>query len=153
MKKYPLYVTYTDECIETIEDTYGEDGPYTGFRHERYLYTVNGIYTKKPTTAYYEQCVLNYSGKGIPKEAFVVIVKYSTGGTFSRTDGRGHIVGVYQTADEAKEIAELIDTGEYDKKNYRPWVGHFEHLECVEIEVFDIKDKEGNPSIKRKISK
>ena len=143
MKKYPLYVVYEEDCAEVIEDTYGDDGPYAGFTHDRYDYEVTGVYSTKPdSTVYYEERVLD--SKNQPEEVYVVIVRYSTGSTFGHSDGRGHIVGVYESEEKAKEVSEKINTGKFKGKyGYTPWTGYFERLEGVEIDCFDIKEKEG----------
>lgn len=69
---------------------------------------------------------------------YVLVVIYSSGGTFGRNYGNGCIVGVYKTPEEAAEVEKTI----YDKtypQEYPPWVGYFESLEDVKIECERVK--------------
>lgn len=67
----------------------------------------------------------------------LVWVRYETGSTFGRSLGRWYIIGVYQTADEANDIKESIDSDSY--KGYKPWVGYFERFESCETQEFRVR--------------
>lgn len=88
-------------------------------------------------------------------EVFLVIVRFSDGGTFGRTRGYYNVQGAFLTENEALQFAESIENGTYVKEVkqareksrfgsydiYIPWVGYFSSLEGVEIHCFRIRDK------------
>lgn len=128
---FPLYVLYKEE-VEVISDTLGEDGRWSGFREESKDYSITGVSTVQPQSYYYEQVVLHTDNE-LPNHVYVVLVRYSDGGTFCHTSGNGHIEGVYDSFEEADAVAESIKNNKY--KGYCPWDGHFNRLEGVSVET------------------
>lgn len=63
---------------------------------------------------------------------FVVVVQYSTGDTFGRSDGQIHIYKIFNKYDEAADVQSKILNGEIS--DY-VWTGYFEHLEDVYVET------------------
>lgn len=97
--------------------------------------------------ATYRRCV-EVSFEPIPgATVFIVIVKYTTGGTFEHGEDF-KIVAAFDKADKAIELRELIETDyreykekynhlEFDGVEYYTgtWKGYFEHLLDVRIET------------------
>jgi len=67
----------------------------------------------------------------------LLVVRYSTGDTFSHTNGYWTIIGFYKNAKEAVEIKDKINDGSYE--GYKPWVGYFESLEDVELHTMVVQ--------------
>jgi len=65
---------------------------------------------------------------------YLAVVVYSTGDTFSHTEGVHHILGVYADYDSAKR---RINESENDR--YKPWDGYFERLTDKIVVDLDIK--------------
>lgn len=75
----------------------------------------------------------------IPKvgdKLYIIIVRYTTGGTFGYTIGAWHIEGVYKTPKEAINIKTQIENNTYE--GCKPWEGHFERLEYVDLEIREL---------------
>lgn len=135
----------------TYENTYGEDGPYTGYHHDGY-----------------ENHQVNFSGDyGNFEESYetdlddpyFVYVLYSSGGTFGRTDGIFKAIGIY-SREEAEKVKILIEKcveprhynrdpddlkqyketkKELDKLGiYDCWNGYFESLEGAYIKKVEV---------------
>lgn len=83
-----------------------------------------------------EQVDLNFKVK-VGDEVHVVVVRYTTGGSFGRTMGAWYIEGVYKTAKKADKVEKAIWSGKY--KGHKPWVGYFEKLEYVQIETMMVE--------------
>lgn len=74
-------------------------------------------------------------------DAFVTVVRYSTGDTFSHTEGRWAIVGVTDNENEAHDQKKKIqeEYNDYKKSDerwkgpYEAWFGYFERLEYIDI--------------------
>lgn len=134
--KHTLYVEYDEEVSSVISDTQGEDGPYSGFREDVYDYSIGSVKINKPKSYQYEEMILQTNDTVLPSTVYVVIVRYSTGDTFSHSSGRGTIEGVYETEGEANKIKNAINTDQY--KGYASWKGYFESLEDCYVEAFEI---------------
>lgn len=137
-----IYITY-DSYTNTIHDDFGQDGPWEGSYERSEDWSLGQVLLSQPKTARYEEFVL--AGKRLPKQVYVVYVRYSTGDTFGHTDGCGTIVGCYRTREQAEKIYKAIEDGTYGtskgKKDWgkdyisTPWIGYFERLEGVHLEV------------------
>lgn len=140
-----------------INDEPFDDGPYSGFSHE---------------CQSYDGCEVTYIEDGEAKGAigwrtktfdidakpgdvvFVVVVVYSTGGTFGRDEGNTKVVGVYRNPKQAQKVADAIkkNSEATPANNYNPprnytivvddeeiycgsWVGYFESLDSVHVET------------------
>lgn len=78
---------------------------------------------------------------------YAVIARYSTGDTFGRDDGRVQVMDVFDNNENAAALTEALECSGTDKSQavvdfelnhagreyYLPWVGHFEHLENVDV--------------------
>lgn len=76
-------------------------------------------------------------------KVFLVIVRYSDGGTFGRTTGNWEILGSFLTEQEALTMATSIEDGTMEKNSKYPyalpWVECFNSLEDVEVHCFLFK--------------
>lgn len=138
---------YCSSEHHVYEDTYGEEGDYTGFRHDGH--ENHQVYFHGQEYACFEASFVTEL-----EEPYLVYILYSTGGSFGKTDGYFRAIGVY-SKEEAERVKKLIETckepygwnkdkeafeiyekakKELDKLNiYDVWNGYFESLEEVSI--------------------
>jgi hypothetical protein len=74
------------------------------------------------------------------KNLYLAIVFYFDGGTFGRTCGYHHIVGLYKSPDEAKQATDNVVNSSVDRKGYYPWVDYFAGLESTGIFLLLVLD-------------
>ncbi len=161
VEKENLYIYYEEECVSSHSD-YGHDGDYTGSTEESFNYKITGVSLKPKASAYYETYENEFNLKK-GDVGYLIVVRYSTGGTFSSSSGKGHIEKMCQTAEKANQIKNLIlaDDKHYRNnrhgagielkapiycnensyKGYKCWQGYFERLEDVEIIKFTVKEE------------
>jgi hypothetical protein len=65
---------------------------------------------------------------------YLCVVRYSTGDTFSHTEGCWHMVGVAPTY----KIAEVMLENALKGEGYKPWEGYFERLTGTEIHTLEV---------------
>ena len=65
---------------------------------------------------------------------YLCVVRYSTGDTFSHTEGCWHIVGVAPT----HKIAEVMLKNALEGDGYKPWEGYFERFTDTEIHKLEV---------------
>lgn len=136
--KVPVWITYESHVESVEEDTQGCDGPYSGYREDTWHYELLNVYAFKPTdTYYYEEVAVE--AKKVPDNLHVVVVRYSTGDTFSHSNGKGCVAAAYEKYDNAVKAKKLIEGGKWTK--YSPWDGYFEHLESVYIKSMPVFKK------------
>lgn len=155
-----LYISY-DARREAIEDTRGCDGPYTGHCETETDLTVNYL-CKESVETFGSDIEVTDEVFNLQK-AYFVVVRYSTGDTFSRNRGEYSFIAVFPSFKEAnilkKEIemwaegyednkhgkysfAPSIKNPAYEKELNCPWHGYFESLDHVEIHALSIEDGE-----------
>lgn len=126
-----MYVLY-EENVKIINNTHGENGPYSGYCEREKDYRITDVSTVEPESYYHEHVVL-YTDNDLPDHVYIVLVRHRDGDTFGTTTGNGYIVGVYDNENEADTIAKSI----YDKTfdDYSPWNDYFSDLESVSVET------------------
>lgn len=148
--------TSAHQGMNHVDSTPGES--YSGFDHNVIELTVNRLCRKTPEP-FGEELVVSekvYESE----EAYLVVVRYTTGGTFGQSEGEYRFIGVFKTRKEAtalsKEIQKAYDdykrnnSGKYSfvpetenpnyKEIYCSWHGYFEHLDRIEIHSLGIDD-------------
>lgn len=135
-KKNEIYLTYeSDQSGGGYEP--GESGPY-GCRKTTYrTFKLLGAWTTAQD--WVETVEVDFTPKSGEK-VYIIVVRYSTGDSFGRSNGHWHIEGAYNDRDEAEAIGKRIAHGNYKKDSYLPWNGYFEHLEEVSVEGLDLDE-------------
>lgn len=148
-KSYQSWTGHHDEPFD--------DGPYSGFAHECRSYDGCEVFSVDAENV---NGRIGYYSKRFDVDAkpgdtvFVVVVVYSTGGTFGRDEGLASVVNVYKDPAQAKKVAQAIESNSEStpSNNYSPpreytisvdgeeiycgsWVGYFESLERVVVET------------------
>ena len=154
MKK--LYIDFT--ATEDVgEDTYGDNGPYTGYRETHTSIDVRSLH-REPVETFGEDVDVDAKTFNA-KEGYLVIVRYSTGSTFGHETGKYLFVAVFTDRDDADALAAEIEKDNKNSRNkdkwtFNPktpnvayteggihcsWKGYFERLESVDVESLRIK--------------
>jgi len=68
---------------------------------------------------------------------FFVVVRYTTGDTFGTSYGNWEKIGCFDNIKEAREVKKSIEDGSYGE--YQSWIGFFEALEEVEINILELE--------------
>lgn len=97
-------------------------------------FEVTGVSFNKPTGYYYQ--VLEANIPEDTKEVYVVHVRYSTGDTFGRETGKGRILNVCLTQEEAEAILDSIENNSHPESYI--WTGYFERLEACHADKFSL---------------
>ena len=139
-----LYVKYneTSEGGEICESDVDLEWPNyeTEFRYTTYEY----VTFNKPTalTLWYEWKTITIREQTLYEQlktcdkVYLVVVVYSTGGTFSHTEGMHEIIGAYPTRADAEKALEECTS---NTNGYKPWEGYFEHLTGKQIFKVDLE--------------
>lgn len=126
-----LYLNYD---VETIKDTYGEDGLYTGFSEDRrYNYKFKLSLTHLPYTynnLSFED-TLEIEDVKAGDFLYLAYALYTDGGTFGCTHGYFHLLGLFKTPEEVKGA---IDKAEKNGGDYFPWNSYFASLGSLEFD-------------------
>jgi len=132
--KYPLYVDYIEyesggEICPGEEDT-----EWPNLQPSYINFELQNIHLNKQNANFFRE-LHNVSFKpNVGQEVYIVLVRFQTGGTFGITHGAWYIEDIYNNYKQAEKIVESIRNNTYDGK-YKPWEGHFEALEDVNIVV------------------
>ena len=130
-----IYVEYSEICVyDYVAEEEDEFSPY----ESTFQFEVLNVTHIAPESAYNKHFSIN-----VPKKwnriVYVVTVIYSSGDTFGCSHGRGCIEGVYINAQDAMSIKQNILSGKYIPKSHAAWMGYFEDVEDVKVEMFKIK--------------
>jgi hypothetical protein len=148
---YKIYISYEES--RTGGAPIG-DGPYCNHEDSYIEFKITDVFTKPGNwneTLEVGFIPEHYAGT----EIYILVVRYSTGDTFSHTEGAWKIVNAYTDSSLAETIGEDIkkhahwyDSREYDKTSkkykqleptsanlpeYRPWEGYFDTFTSTEI--------------------
>ena len=128
------YETYP----EVIEDTFGDDGPYTGFSevddHAEFRY----VSLTPPKSWDREHVAIGFKPKagGVVWVAYVI---YADGDSFGRHGGQFLCLGIFNTQKAAKKCAEGARHGTLPlhpkHSTFNDFFGGPEHFEVVEAAV------------------
>jgi len=134
-----IFVNYKETYLSGGEVCEGQENEaWPSYEDTEQAFDLIGI-SKENVTPYHQQFLVR-----IPKSTgqepwaqqglWVVVVRYSDGGSFSSTNGYGFIEGVFVSKDEAETVAERLRKGGACRDGYNPWEGYFASLIGVEVE-------------------
>ena len=137
-----LYMSY-EQSERIVEDTYGEDGPYTGYTESEMEFSPLGLHKSRPNVFLVEELKPDFDISNLRK-VWLVIVRYTDGGTFGTTSGNWVVKGVFKSSDLAKAsaLAKSIKDDTYvpaEKYGYMEWKGFFNKLDDVELHHMELK--------------
>lgn len=127
---YSVWVGVKETHISGGEpDEPGEQ--WTSHSTEYRGFNVTGVFLESPQRAWDHRQILSDIELKAGDEAYVVVVRYSTGDTFSHSTGNGKVLGVHPNKLKAQEEVDLIHSGKHPE--HYTWDGYFERLEDVEV--------------------
>jgi hypothetical protein len=135
---YQLYLNYK-ETEEIIRDDFCRSN-WSGYSESRKHFHLKSVARKGQTG--YHSCEKYNLTEEAPNKAFLVIVRYTDGGTFGCTHGYWTLRGVFKTRGEAEGMAKSIRDESYEEvpgQQYLAWTGYFASLEDVEIHAVVIE--------------
>jgi hypothetical protein len=137
-----VYYTYTEHHVSGGEALSAEEWSDRSDAH--YEWTLKDVYATAPEhTPYNSSAPVGSFVKGKwvdgtlsgKDEAFVVVVRYSTGDTFGTSMGHGTVACICTDGKSAAAAVAAIQNGQVPKgREYAPWQGYFERLEGVHCE-------------------
>ena len=135
--RWTLYLTY-DESRSGGEVCEGqENDPWPCYEDENIDFSLTRCNKESKNAAWAKESIEVTFQPKVGSTVWVVVVRYSTGGTFGRTNGAWTILGIYEHLDEAKKVEASVHDNTYP--GYKCWVGYFEHLERVEVESMTVE--------------
>lgn len=112
-------------------------------------YTPRGLFIEKPGYEYTDEIKVGFDPKEhVGKPIQTIVVRYSTGNTFGRTNGEHQVIGAWLCGIDTEKIGAWVD-GNADRNNtpipmpnfsYPEWIGYFERFEDTEGYIFILKD-------------
>lgn len=137
--KQTLYLAY-EEHNTVISDTYGEDGPYSGYTEEQREVTFKNLFLKRPPHIWRIEEIVIDEPVQVGTPVVLVVPRWTDGGTFGQTHGYWQVEGVFTDLNKASELAESIRNRSYKKeRDYLPWTGYFAGLDNVDVEVMTVQ--------------
>lgn len=133
-----LYLTYEEDQkqIPSNREDYNESAVSVAFHSLTRERPDNGGFFTSHHSLDVPPQVFNH-----PDYVYLVVVRYSDGGTFGHTTGYWHVSLVTTDRDEALKMETAIRANTLPKEGvYKPWEGYFSSLEDVEIHGFKISD-------------
>lgn len=140
-----MYVHYTyTECHVSGGEAEDSSDRWSSRTDAYYEWTLKDVYITAPVhTPYHSSAPVGsfIDGKWVDGEleekgeAFVIIVRYSTGDTFGISYGHGTVACVCTDGKSANAAVEAIERGEIpENRGYAAWQGYFERIESVHCE-------------------
>lgn len=139
-----LYLTFEENRVGGEICSGQEDESYPSYEDVFIIWTPLELTTNKPSGRDVETITVD----NILNEHYLVVVRYSTGNTFGRTNGAWSIEELSPSLERANQIKQYIEATDLKYNNrhikrklqspdeYRPsmiWSGYFEQLESVDI--------------------
>lgn len=148
-KVYNLWLRYSEHenCIH--DDFNSQD--WSGYSEYEKEFTPLSLHRSEPKNKSYgdypERLELDFN-PARSKKLWLVIVRYSDGGTFGTTHGYWKVKAICKDDKKAGEIAQQIRSGTFPKPTYQwhgkthtgmhEWEGYFSSLDDVEIHGMEI---------------
>lgn len=135
--RWTLYLTYDESRTGGAVCEGQENDPWPSYEDEYTEFTLIRCNKESKNAAWAKESLETTFKPEVGSKVWVVVVRYSTGGTFGTTNGAWTILGIYEHLDEAKKVEASVHDNTYS--GYKCWVGYFESLECVEIESMTVE--------------
>jgi hypothetical protein len=140
-----LWMRYS-ESEHCIQDDFNRDD-WSGYSEYQKEFHPISLHRSQPAEWYYEKLELNFDPKEVNK-VWIVVARYTDGGTFGCTHGYWKVKAVCKTDDEAYAIKKQIENGTFPKPKYawrgkdhegmHEWEGYFAALDDVEVHRMEI---------------
>ena len=138
-----IFISYTKSSYGGNVREGQEDQSYPNYEDTHSETSIQGIFSKRDKHSHsWDSYCDNLDCSFEPKpgmNVWLVSVNYDTGSTFGRTLGLTCFVGVYDSEEEAEEVASAIASDQY--RGYAAWKGYFDHYNFTEIEKFVVDEK------------
>jgi len=128
-----IYLIY-EEKDEIISDTRTEK-KYSGYIKSKRYFTPKLLLKEKPDSWNLETLSIEDKLYKL-SHLYLVIVRYTDGGTFGCVNGYWKIIDVVQSNKEAEQLKQSVFNNTYSK--YKPWKGYFASLDDVEIHRMEL---------------
>jgi hypothetical protein len=145
-KKNVLYISIKESRGPTDYD-YGDAPTYENYSRDSISISVDEkAYLKRDSCQDYwtEEVEINFEPK-VGQKVFMIVPRYTSGGTFGQTSGYYQIFGVYSTEKAAESMREFLYLENSSSKEglmgtgmYRAWMGYFESLENIELHYLTV---------------
>jgi hypothetical protein len=129
-----------------------DDGPYADRETEYRHYEVEDYFTMERPEGFGLDSVEVPDWKNGTDTVYAILVHYSTGDTFGRTEGCIDIPIAFVSVEEANKVAKEINS--FDKRSntddqlrdpkygfYKGWTGYFESMTGVEVKKLTLQEK------------
>jgi hypothetical protein len=132
-----LYLTYTESRYGGEICAGQEEESWPSHEDEYIEWSLRACkLSRDPKHWLHETVDIDFS-PAVGSTVYVVYVRYSTGGTFIRTNGAWRIMGIFSSLEEAIILEKSVNNGSYD--GYKFWEGHFESFESCEVESMTVE--------------
>lgn len=138
-KKFKVFITYDE--TRSGGDKIDPNDRWSNRELEDIDFTPIALYAMAKGEYWVETIEVDFDPqKYIGKKIDVVLVRYSDGDTFGRTDGHWYAVGAYPAeTKDAGNVAKAIELNKYTG-DYLPWNGYFARLSWVDIHSFTLQE-------------
>lgn len=115
-----------------------ENDSWPSYEDEYIDFSPVGLYKERPDLVYAHGLLSDEVNGEFERgdDAYLVIVRYGNGNTFSSSNGNWYLVGVYKTADEAHKAQKSVEDG--TSKHKYVWTGYFESFESVDTHYMKV---------------
>lgn len=151
LPKYKIYLQYSSTSVGGERE---DDSEWPTYSPVYKTFTPEHIYLTE--RSFQETIEIGWKPK-TGNKVWILVVRYSTGDTFSSSHGNWKIIDGYKNQMDATRIGQIIrdnptdqnvlqeklkkdKLGENFKHFYAVWVGYFDRLEDVEIHEMTIED-------------
>ena len=143
MKKYEIYLTYDSYETGGVTEDDSKFSDYSDIYRETIW---KNAYVFYPESFFIETVEIDFNPENV-SSVYLVTVIYDSGDTFGTSHGNVEVVGVFDSLEKANKIKKQIEHEEKHPKEtsklniYKPWIGHFENFNSVEINVLNVLKK------------
>jgi hypothetical protein len=135
---YDLYFTYDESS--TGGEPINPEERWTDYTDANVYFAPRAIFANRDDSGMFAHGLVSEEIFGEFERGDIghlLIVRYSTGDTFSHTNGYWKIIGFYKDAKEAIATRDKIEDDSYE--GHKPWFGYFESLENIELHTLVVQ--------------